>query len=190
MVFTQNTKWSDTVWYLYRSKDGWIYVAIPAGVFLICLKLGIYCSFLAKRAKVRRLGWFKCPCRCSCSASALHNQSLCASEEGSGTQYTEKKGSSAGTVEWVLTCYVLAWEGSSIHLCYVSFFSTVPIKAGQRPLSAGGTALPAVGGCCCASVKVTPPLVGLYALLMDSWQLTNLQSKSLSCSLLAKKVIK
>lgn len=39
-------------------------------------------------------------------------------------------------------------------------------------------------------VKVTPPLVCLYALLMDSWQLTNLQSKSLSCSLLAKKVIK
>lgn len=36
----------------------------------------------------------------------------------------------------------------------VSFFSTVPIKAGQRPLSAGGTALPAVGGCSCAAVKV------------------------------------
>lgn len=39
----------------------------------------------------QKVGWFKCPCRSSSSASALHNQSLCASEEGSGTEYTEKK---------------------------------------------------------------------------------------------------
>lgn len=94
-----------------------------------------------KEGRDQKVGWFKCPCRCSCSASALHNQSLCASEEGNGTQYTEKKSSPAGTGEWVLTCCVLAWQGSSVHLCHVSFFSTVPIKAGQRPLSAGGTAL-------------------------------------------------
>lgn len=62
---------------------------------------------------------------------------MCATEEGSGSQYTEKKSSSTAGVVKRIIYLGLVWEGSPIHLYYNSFFSIVHIRAEQKACICG-----------------------------------------------------